>query len=632
MCGIVGMFSADAPISQDALSLATEKLYHRGPDGRKTWVSPDGRVGLGHARLSIIDLAGGTQPLSNEDNSIHVVVNGEFYDFERIQNQLRQAGHKLKTGSDSEILVHLYEDYGLKCLQQLRGEYAFILWDERNKTLIAGRDRFGIKPLFYSQIGSKIYFASEVKALFAAGVPPKWDQEGFYQSVAAQASPDRTMFNQVYQVMPGEYLVVKNGHARHGIYWDFKYPKTEQLEKRSDEDWIAELRERLNEAVKIRMRADVPVGMYLSGGIDSSAILGMAVQHTSQLNAYSIRFPEDANHSEEAVASESANKLGAKVHFLTVTSDLVADNFAKAVTLWEELPRVEWIVGKFLLSKLVRDNGTRVVLTGEGADEIFGGYGMLVRDMILQDPGSLSRDAAKQLLSELPAHVKSLEEGHLESVKKIFGYVPTLMTMALRNGNTLRPFFKKGFESEFARNEPFLTLLDYFDYPGKLEGREPLAKSMYHWAKTIMPNFFLAQCGDRSEMAHSIEGRVPFLDHMVVETAMRMPASLKIRETSEKFVLREAVRPYVSETVFKARKKAFVTQHSRIAQPKSRLNSLLQDTVRSQSFASNPFFDQKAIVGLMDRINDKPVEITAQLSTALLTILGSAILQDAYKL
>src|SRR5262245_13351479 len=207
MCGIVASVSSNGPVSPDALKTATARLIHRGPDGQRQWIAPHGRVGLGHARLSIIDLATGDQPIANEDETLHVVVNGEFYDYQRYQRELVVRGHRLRTRSDSEILLHLYEEEGTHCLRHLRGEFAFVLWDERNKLLFAARDRFGIKPLYYARHGDKLYFASEAKALFAAGVPARWDHESVYQDLHAVMDGDRSLFQGVYQVPPGHYLV-----------------------------------------------------------------------------------------------------------------------------------------------------------------------------------------------------------------------------------------------------------------------------------------------------------------------------------------------------------------------------------------------------------------------------------------
>src|SRR5215470_10609902 len=212
MCGIVTVFSSDAPVSADLLARATQALHHRGPDGQRQWIAPPRRVGMGHARLSIIDLTTGDQPIANEDEQIHIVVNGEFYDYERTQKELEQRGHRLRTRSDSEILMHLYEDFGTNCLKDLRGEFAFVLWDERNGLLFAARDRFGIKPLFYALQGDTLYLASEAKALFAAGVPARWEAESVMQAVEFGGHQGRTLFEGIFQVPPGHYLLATDKH------------------------------------------------------------------------------------------------------------------------------------------------------------------------------------------------------------------------------------------------------------------------------------------------------------------------------------------------------------------------------------------------------------------------------------
>ena len=266
MCGSVAFFSNDSPVSAQALARATQALHHRGPDGQRQWIAPHRRVGLGHARLSIIDLTTGDQPIANEDEQIHIVVNGEFYDYERIQRELESRGHRLRTRSDSEILLHLYKDYGVHCMPALRGEFAFVLWDERNGLLFAARDRFGIKPLFYARVGDTLYFASEVKALFAAGVPAAWDHEAVYQDLHAISDGDRSLFKGVQQVPPGHLLIATRYGMQVNRYWDHSFPTLDAPPPTySEAEHIERMREALLEArcwtafrtCRIRSRAAV---------------------------------------------------------------------------------------------------------------------------------------------------------------------------------------------------------------------------------------------------------------------------------------------------------------------------------------------------------------------------------------
>lgn len=280
MCGIVGVVAPGKQLSADLLNRSLRVLHHRGPDSQDHWINSRKTVGLGHARLSIMDLSTGQQPISNEDGSIRAVVNGEFYDFERIRAELVAKGHAFRTRSDSEILVHLYEEYGTRCLEQLRGEFAFILWDERNQLLFAARDRFGIKPLYYSKTDQGLYLASEAKALFAAGVPAKWSLDTVNQSIwTAVPSTMRSYFENVFQVPPGHLMIFQGGFVSTRMYWDFNNPEAGKKSERKEEDLVEEFRERFDEAVRLRLRSDVPVAFYLSGGLDFSAVVGFATRH-----------------------------------------------------------------------------------------------------------------------------------------------------------------------------------------------------------------------------------------------------------------------------------------------------------------------------------------------------------------
>src|SRR2546425_4426471 len=224
MCGIVAMFSEHGSVTAESLQRATRSLHHRGPDGQRHWIAPHGRVGLGHARLSIIDLTTGDQPIANEDETLHVVVNGEFYDYQRYQRALTDRGHRLRTRSDSEILLHLYEEEGTHCLRHLRGEFAFVLWDERNGLLFAARDRFGIKPLYYGRFDDTLYVASEAKALFAAGVPARWDHESLFQDLHGILDGDRALFEGLYQGPPGHYPLASGNNVKLAPDWDLNFP------------------------------------------------------------------------------------------------------------------------------------------------------------------------------------------------------------------------------------------------------------------------------------------------------------------------------------------------------------------------------------------------------------------------
>ena len=640
MCGFVGIFSPTEPVNTDAPDRGVKILHHRGPDGHKTWVAPHRHVALGHARLSIIDLVTGDQPLANEDEQIHLVVNGEFYGFEPIQRELEARGHHLRTKSDSEIALHLYEECGNRFFERLRGEFAFVLWDERNGTLIAARDRFGIKPLYYAQVGNKLYLASEAKALFAAGVPARWDHESFYQVMHVYFEQDRSLFEGVKQVPPGCYLQATNGHVRIVRYWDFNYPRLDEMPPPvKDEVYIEQMRDALDEAVRIRLRADVPVGCYLSGGIDSCALLGFAARHHADpIEAFTLCF-DTAAYNEEHVAQEMAEQAGANFHPLPIKQTQLADNFADAVWHSETITSNPHGVAKFLLSELVRDSGYKVVLTGEGSDEILGGYAHFRRDMLLnnssgEDPKEVERLLALLLEENEVSRGILLPTGSptsMESVLGTLGYVPSWLETRSANAVRYRKMFRDSFVQEFAERDPFRIFLNQFDVTGQLAGRDPVNQSLYLWTKSMLPNYLLNMLGDRMEMAHSIEGRVPFLDHKVVELVKSLPVRMKIRGMTEKFILREAARPVLTDTVYRRQKHPFLAPPAGL-EPGGKLNQLMQDTLRGPTLESLPYFEPKSVIALLDRMPEFDDRKRSGASYLLTTILSACVLHERYRL
>src|SRR5262245_9786690 len=458
MCGIVALFSRRDPISDRTLQRATHSLLHRGPDGRGHWISQDRRAALGHSRLSIIDLSGGEQPIASEDGETRIVVNGEFYGYEPIQRELEEAGHRLRTRSDSEIALHLYEDLGVECLHRLRGEFAFVVWDQKNRTVFAARDRFGIKPLFWAEHQGTLYFASEVKALFAAGVPARWDAESVHHSLAFGGAHSRTLYDGVFQVPPGHYLIASDRHVEVNQYWDFDYPRADQAApQRSDADWADEFRSALEEAVRIRLRADVPVGCYLSGGLDSCSVLGLAARHHPEpIRAFTLTF-DRAEYDEGEIAREMAARAGAEFCPIPIRQDDLADHFGDAIGQAETLCFNAHGVAKYLLSHAVRDAGYKVVLTGEGSDEILGGYAFFRRDMLLYNREGQDPAVIAGLLDELtrlnPVSRGLLlpdgEAGKLDTVKRLLGFVPSWLETFSARSEKMRALLSESFIERF---------------------------------------------------------------------------------------------------------------------------------------------------------------------------------------
>ncbi len=641
MCGIAAFFSRKRPLSKDILSRATATLFHRGPDSQQHWLSADHRVGLGHTRLSIIDLAGGDQPIVSEDGKLRIIVNGEFYDFERIRASLQSDGHQFRTRSDSEIALHLYEDWGVHCVQQLRGEFAFVLWDEANQVLFAARDRFGIKPLYYAMHEDALYLASEVKALFALGVPARWDSEYFHQHATGPAMPDRSLFEGVFQVPPGHYLVATRNGLRLHRYWEFYYSPAAELacDRRPERAWVEEFAGVFDEAVRLRMRADVPVGCYLSGGIDSCAVLGFAARHsTTPIDAFTLTFDQDA-YNEGPIAREMAAKAMANFHPIPIKQRDIAENFSEAVFHSETLFANGHGVSKFLLSRAVRDAGFKVVYTGEGSDEILGGYVHFRTDMLQhnsqgQDPAEVGR-----LLHELKAANSVsrgllLPEGETKSLgrlAKVLGFVPGCLQVWAGWGEKRLGLFADDFSAHFRDRDSSRMLLDTFDIPAVLTGRDPLNKSLFLWAKSFLPTYILNLLGDRMEMAHSIEGRVPFLDHHVVEFLGRVPVSLKIRGLTEKYLLRQAAQPVITDAVYRRQKHPFVSPPATIT-PTERFHEMVQDTLRGPELAAVPFFDQGKVVRLLDSLPRMSEAEAVAWDPHLIYVLSACVLHQRFQL
>lgn len=640
MCGIAACFSSAKRLSAETLKRATKSLHHRGPDSQGVWLSPNRRAGLGHARLSIIDLTTGDQPIANEDQQIHIVVNGEFYDFERQRRELEQRGHVFRTRSDSEIALHLYEEFGAHCVQHLRGEFAFVIWDEAHTTLFAARDRFGIKPLYYAVYDGTLHLASEIKALFAAGIPVLWDHEYFHQHATGPAMSDRTLFEGVHQVPPGHYLKATPGGMRLQRYWDFHYPRADELakDKRSERACVEEFATVFEEAVRLRMRADVPVGCYLSGGLDSCAVLGFAAQFSSSpIQAFTLTF-DQAAYDEGDIAREMAGHVGANFHPIPIKQSDIADHFADAIWHSETLFSNGHGVSKFLLSRAVRDAGYKVVYTGEGSDEIFGGYVHFRADMLQHNAQGQDSAEVQRLLAELEAAnavsrgilIPSGETGSLESAERLLGFVPGCLKVFAAQGQRRRTLFDADYRERFAGRDSARAFLDGLDVPKVLDGRDPLNKSLFVWANSFLPNYILNLLGDRMEMAHSIEGRVPFLDHHVVECVCRAPVSMKIRGMTEKYLLREAARPHITKTVYRRQKHPFLSPPVTTV-PTERFHQMLQDTLRGPRLAALPFYDRKKVIALLDRLPAMTEAERVGWDPIFMSVLSACVIQERFR-
>jgi asparagine synthase (glutamine-hydrolysing) len=637
MCGIVASVSGGKPVESHALLRATKRLRHRGPDAERAWVAPHGRAGLGHARLSIIDLQTGDQPIASEDESLTIVVNGEFYGFEAIRDELESRGHRFRTRSDSEIALHLYEDGGARCLHRLRGEFAFALWDDRDGLLFAGRDRFGIKPLYFALHEGACHVASEVKAFPELGVPLRWDHETVFDlHRGLMHPPQKSAFDGVQQVPPGCYLITDGTSARILPYWDWDYPTADHTGwDRNPHEWVKQLKRVLEEAVRLRLRADVPVACYLSGGLDSCSVLGIASRLSSRpLRAYTLSF-DMADYDERVIAEEQAKLSGAEFHPIDIVSEQMADHFADAL-YHAERPFVNaHAVAKYLLSRAVRDSGVKVVLTGEGSDEVFAGYPFFRRDMILHNTEGQDPATARGLLARLNAAnpvsrgllLPTGSSAPLESVQKILGFVPTLIETWDQQGRTMAGLLDGDFKARYADRDTFRVVLNHLDVERQLAGRDAVNKSLYVWAKTTLPNYILSNLGDRMEMAHSVEGRLPLLDHHVAAEVARMPIAMKINGMTEKYVLREAARPVLTESVYKRQKHPFLSPPSTL-QTEGRLHALVQETLRGAALERTGLYDRAKVKSLLDAIPGMDAGARTSVDPALMWITSMCLLHE----
>ena len=603
MCGIVSIVSSGEVIDPHRLKKAADALAHRGPDGAGFWYAKDGQVGIGHRRLSIIDHSTGAQPISNEDRTLHVAVNGEFYGFEALRHSLEQKGHCFRTSSDSEIVLHLYEEYGFDFTHHLRGEFAFILYDETQRRMIAVRDRFGIKPLCYAQdTQGTFYLASEAKALFAAGYKAEWDEYAFFHACNAQYVPaDRTLFEGVHQLPPGHMLIIENHKTSLKKYWDMDYPSVLN-DAKTDKEWMDEFYSKFEESIRLRLRADVPICFHLSGGLDSSAVAALGIHlYGKPLDCFTISFAEEG-YDELPFAREMATKMGTTLHTISVSQDDLVQYLPEAVYYSEGLAINGHLAGKFLLSKAIHEAGFKVALTGEGSDELLAGYPHFREDLMGVDHTIASHRKAlhernDKLAGIFLAHGDTLPTDGIEDV---LGFTPSFLRAKASLGFRMMGILSEDFKSK-KLGDIYADIAQAFDVENQLRGRHVVNQSSYLWTKLTLATYILRTLGDGCEMASAVEGRLPFLDHKLFEFCRAMPIHLKIRDMVEKYILRETVKPFLTDTVYKRQKHPFIAPPvSRFSNPA--LNMFVQDTLRSTAFNNMPFFDQGQVMNWLDNL------------------------------
>lgn len=629
MCGLIAAQLKTSWLSPERMQVALATISHRGPDGSSDWFSPDRLTALGHVRLSIIGLNNGTQPLGHARGDLNAVVNGEFYGYKAIREALRERGYSFATDSDSEIALHLYDEHGLGFVDHLRGEFALVIADRRSGELIAARDRFGIKPLFYALINGEVMFASEIKALLALGVPARWDAAAVYEDFATVRAHS-SQFENIWQVPPGCLAIAKNGAVRIMTYWDNIYPTAETLalDSRSEAEVVAGFRAVLDDAVAERLTADVEVACYLSGGLDSSAVLGLAQARLDRpIRAFTIAF-EGADYDESPLAERTAAFTGSNYVPIPVSALAMAD--ALEETVWHgERPIFNTnATAKYLLSRAVRDAGIKVVFTGEGSDEMLAGYPSERRDNMLHGrsyPSEAERQGAIDAMIAANPVMRHLmfsdapKAPGLALIEQALGYVPSMSGGFSSMYQTLCGLLRAEAPGSNNLDAPYAALVAELDVAERLAGRDVVNQSLYVMQKSMLINFILTVLGDRMEMGHSIEGRVPFLDHHVAEYAAALPIHYKIRDTTEKYILREATRDVITPELYARHKHPFVAPPMQAAEQK-RKDPLMQhceDIIRSRDFADQPFFDPAKATGFLDAVARGDVAVDAASPTIL---------------
>ena len=562
ICGIVNLRVAPPP-STELLTRMMGRPYHRGPGSSGYYRNE--QVALGHTRLSIIDLESGSQPLSNEDESVWITFNGEIFNYVELSTELSSLGHVFRTKSDTEVIVHAYEQWRLSCFERFNGQWALALWDRRSKTIALSRDRLGIRPLYYTLCGNRLLFASEIKAIFVDNsVHRELDPAGLAEIFTfwCPVAP-RTSFRDIQELEPGHYAILKGGHLKSRAYWSISFPVAGAEPSQNEDDNAKQLRHHLIDAARLRfLRSDVPVGAYLSGGIDSSITFAIVNQYTeAPLHTFSIRF-QDTEFDKGTHQKAMVKKLG------TLHQDVVVRN----EDLSAVFPEVVWHAERpilrtapaplFLLSKLVRESDYKVVVTGEGADEVLAGYDIFreakARSFLARDPNSDKRTQILLCLypwmarspGKIPAFARAFFAQNLDPEDPGFSHRPRWDTTAALK-LLLDPDLRMEIE-QYKVDDDLLSLV-----PKNYTQWDQVTRSQWLEMVTLLTGYILSAKGDRMLMAHSVEGRFPFLDYRLVDFANQLPARHKLMGMDEKHILKVSCGDLVPASIVERPKQPY---------------------------------------------------------------------------
>ncbi len=606
MCGVAGIIDYHGK-SNTVTSVGTmlRSFSHRGPDESGIYHSPAATIG--NVRLSIIDLQTGQQPLSDISGRYWIVFNGEIFNYIELREELEKKDVRLKTRSDTEVLVNLYALHGKDCLSMLNGQFAFAIWDKQKEELFLARDRVGIRPLFYTIANGIFYFASEIKALFRN---PEIKRELDPQSLAQiytfwTALTPGTAFKDIFELSPGHFMIFGRNGTKTEKFWELNIGQN-----RADfslPEAIEQLDELFTNAVRIRLRADVEVAAYLSGGIDSSTTVAYIRDiEPGILNTFSIGF-EDKDFDESKYQEEAVRYLNTNHQSITCSSKEIAEAFPRVV--WHsETPLTRTAPTPMLiLSKLVRDNNIKVVITGEGSDEILAGYDIfreaVIRKFWAKQPGSSFRP---MLLKRIYPDIPHLRNASPNILKMFFGYKledtsNPLYSHLLRwnNSNHIKKHFSDHIKSSVNGYDPLEDLSGKL--PGDFNSWTTLAKAQWLETTVFMSGYLLSSQGDRMAMANSVEGRYPFLDYRVIEFCSSLPERLKLNGTNEKYLLKKMMTGRIPDSIVKRQKQPYRAPISSVFLAKERpdyVNEMLSESMINKAGV----FNQDSISGLLDKI------------------------------
>lgn len=616
MCGIAGYFGTPKTTEPGRVLLQRMigAISHRGPDEQGVHV--DGDVGLGHARLSIIDPAAGKQPMSNADQTVWLIFNGEIFNFVELRHDLVERGYVFRTHSDTEVLLHLYEEKGLDCVEDLNGDFAFAVWDARRNRLMLARDRMGVRPLYYANRGGGLYFASEIKALLEApAIEAEFDPLALDQIFTFwfPLAP-RTPFKDVLELPPGHILTATPEGTSVQSYWRLDYPDAGDLDAwdgRRETSIGEELRELLFDATHIRLRSDVPVGAYLSGGLDSSIITAVTKRIVQdRLRTFSVTF-ENGEFDESDHQQEMVRALNTQHDQIQCTAADIARAFP-AVIRHTERPILRTAPAPlFALSDLVHSKGFKVVLTGEGADEVFAGYDIFkeakLRRFCARQPDSHRRPLLFRRLYPYLPQLQSQSHAYLAAFfggggaapnDPLYSHLPRFRTTA-----GTRIFLSGDLRRELGDYDALDELRA--SLPAEFGRWHPLCQAQYLETAYLLPGYILSSQSDRVSMAHSVEGRYPFLDHRLVEFAARIPPKMKIRALREKHILRESIKDLLPKAIGERAKQPYRAPDSQCFTG-SGAPEYVDEALSRHAIEAAGYFNAGAVEKLANKCRRKP--------------------------